>query len=96
MAKKKFKDTKFAKIGGSILEGALNLLPGDKFIIGAGKALINKLDKDGDGKLTIKDFNATQLAGLFGGLAVLSILVSQGVIDIAILEKLLALFGLSN
>lgn len=90
MGKKKLKDTKFGKILGGVVKGALDVIPGSSTV---GK-IISNLDRNKDGKITLADFKPAELAGLFGGLAVLAVLASKGIIDIEILKQIAQIFGL--
>ena len=94
MTKKKLKDTKFGKVAGKILHGAADLIPGGGTVGNIVKDLVNKkFDRNQDGKITIHDFKPIELATIFGGLTLLSYLVSQGVIDIKVLETVAGIFG---
>ena len=95
MSKKKFKDTKFGKIAGKILNGAVDILPGGTTVKSIVTDIANKnLDRNNDGKVTIQDFKPLELAGLFGGLALLAVMASKGIIDVEILKQIAEIFGL--
>lgn len=91
---KKFKDTKFGKILSSVAKGAIDILPGGSTIKDIAKNIaIKKFDRDGDGKLSLNDFKPAELVGLLGGLTLLAILASKGIIDVEILKQIAEILG---
>jgi len=81
--KKKFKDTKVGGLLKGLVGGALNTLPFPTNFL--------KLDRDGDGKVTLKDFKPIELAG---GVGILAFLLYFKIVDLnQILELIKALTG---
>ena len=89
------KERKGLRILKKILKGVADLFPmGTTVFSILEDVAMKKLDRNNNGKIEMEDFKPLEIVGIFGGLTVLSILVSKGVIEMQILIDIVRLFGL--